>query len=63
MKHLSHSGLMVTYYEPVGFSIKFKGKEIKLAPEQEEMAVAWAKKLGTSYVEAKIFIKNFLNDF
>jgi len=54
---------MVTEYEPIGFSIKFKGRAIKLNPKQEDMAVAWVKKLGTPYVEDKFFAKNFFRDF
>jgi DNA topoisomerase-1 len=63
MHQLIHNGILVPKYEPKGFSIKFKGKEIKLSPEQEEMAVAWVKKLGTPYVEDPVFVKNFFDDF
>jgi len=63
MKQLFHNGVLVPKYEPKGFSIVFKGKKIVLTPEQEEMAVAWVKKLGTEYVEDKVFIKNFFDDF
>jgi DNA topoisomerase-1 len=41
----------------------FKGRKIDLTPEQEEMAVAWVRKLGTEYAEDKVFIKNFFDDF
>jgi DNA topoisomerase-1 len=63
MKSLSHNGIIVPEYEPKGFSIKFKGKVIKLGPEQEEMAVAWVKKLGTLYAEDNVFVRNFFEDF
>ncbi|MFH0929057.1 MAG: DNA topoisomerase I [Candidatus Aenigmatarchaeota archaeon] len=63
MKSLSHSGIIIPEYEPEGFSIKFKGNSIKLDPHQEEMAIAWVRKLGTPYTEDKIFIKNFFKDF
>ncbi len=63
MKHLSHNGILVPKYEPKGFHIFFKGKRIDLIPVQEEMAVAWVRKLGTEYVEDKVFIKNFFDDF
>ena len=63
MKHLSHNGIIVPKYGPKGFHIIFKGKKIDLNPEQEEMAVAWVRKLGTEYVEDKVFIKNFFDDF
>ncbi|MCS7134928.1 MAG: DNA topoisomerase I [Candidatus Aenigmarchaeota archaeon] len=63
MYQLIHNGILVPKYEAKGFKIKFKGKEIKLTPEQEEMAVAWVKKLGTKYVEDPVFVKNFFTDF
>ena len=63
MKSLSHNGIIIPEYDPKGFSIKFKGKTIKLDPHQEEMAIAWVRKLGTPYVEDKVFIKNFFEDF
>jgi len=63
MKQLSHNGVMVPKYEPKGFHILFRGKKIALTPRQEEMAVAWVKKLGTEYVEDPVFVKNFFSDF
>jgi len=63
MYQLIHNGVLVPKYEAKGFKIKFKGNEIKLTPEQEEMAVAWVKKLGTPYVEDPVFVKNFFQDF
>ena len=62
MKRLSHNGVMVPEYEPKGFRINFKGKNIALEPKHEEMAVSWVKKLGTPYVEDRVFAKNFFND-
>ncbi|MFH8080720.1 MAG: DNA topoisomerase I [Candidatus Aenigmatarchaeota archaeon] len=63
MYQLIHNGILVTKYEPKGFKIKFKNKLISLTPQQEEMAVAWVKKLGTKYVEDPVFVKNFFSDF
>jgi len=63
MKQLSHNGILIPKYEAKGFSIIFKGKKIELTSEQEEMAVAWVRKLGTEYAEDKVFIKNFFDDF
>ncbi|MEM5878721.1 MAG: DNA topoisomerase I [Candidatus Aenigmatarchaeota archaeon] len=63
MKQLIHNGILVPKYDYKGFSIKFKGQKIKLTEDQEEMALAWVKKLGTPYVEDKIFVKNFFSDF
>ena len=64
MKQLIHNGVMVpTRYEAEGLSVKIKGEEHRLTPEQEERAVAWAKKMGTPYVEDQVFAENFHEDF
>jgi len=63
MKQLIHHGILIPKYEAKGFRIKFKGKTILLNPKQEEMALAWVKKLGTEYVQDHIFVKNFFTDF
>ena len=63
IKQLIHNGVLIPAYEPKGFSIRFKGKELKLTPAQEEMAVAWVKKLGTEYVKDPVFVRNFVKDF
>ncbi len=64
MKQLIHSGVLIPKrYEPKGFQIKINGQQVNLTPLQEEMAVAWVKKLGTDYVKDPIFIKNFFQDF
>ncbi len=63
MKQLSHNGVMMTEYKPKGFHILLRGKRMVLTPEQEEMAVAWVKKLGTVYVEDNVFARNFFDDF
>ena len=64
MEKLHHNGVLVPLrYEGKDLTIKLKGKEVKLTTEQEEMAVAWAKKVGTPYVEDHVFAKNFHKDF
>jgi DNA topoisomerase-1 len=64
LKSLIHNGVLVLKkYEGQGFRIKIKGKIVNLTPEQEEMAVAWVKKLGTSYVNDRVFVRNFFRDF
>jgi len=64
MKQLIHSGVFIPKrYEAKGFHIKIKGVQIALTPHQEEMAVAWVKKLGTEYVDDPVFRKNFFRDF
>ena len=43
--------------------IVINGERVSMTPEQEEMAVAWSKKIGTPYVEDPVFQENFLYDF
>ena len=64
--NLSHFG--VSFPEPYKTDprtniLKIKGETVAMTSEQEEMAVAWAKKIGTPYVEDPIFQANFLSDF
>ena len=63
MRQLIHNGILVPHYEWKKIRIKIKGSEVELNPQQEEMAVAWVRKLGTDYVNDKVFVKNFFNDF
>lgn len=59
-----HNGILIP--DPpqyLGLSIEITGNTIRLGPKQEEMALAWAKKQGTPYVEDLVFLKNFLQDF
>jgi DNA topoisomerase-1 len=64
MEQLSHGGVLVPpLYKGRGLSIKVKGNRIKLTSEQEGMALAWAKKVGTPYVDDRVFAKNFHRDF
>ena len=64
MERLHHNGVLVPpRYERKGLTIKARGERIELTPEQEEMALAWAKKVGTPYVEDPVFAKNFHRDF
>lgn len=64
MKSLKHNGILVIHPpEAHGLTIRARGRELTLNPLQEEMAVAWVKKLGTPYVEDSVFARNFLADF
>ncbi|MFQ5759131.1 MAG: DNA topoisomerase I, partial [Candidatus Bathyarchaeia archaeon] len=64
MEQLHLNGVLVPpRYKGKGLTIKVKQKKIRLTSEQEEMAVAWAKKVGTPYVEDPVFAKNFHRDF
>jgi DNA topoisomerase-1 len=63
-KSLAHNGVCFPPdYEPMGFRLRIRGEAVELTPFQEEMAMAWAKKIGTPYVEDPVFRKNFLADF
>jgi DNA topoisomerase-1 len=60
---MHHNGVMVPpEYEPQGLSVKIKGELRALKPREEERIVAWAKKIGTPYVEDPVFAENFHND-
>jgi len=63
MESMHHNGVMVPpRYEPQGLSVKIKGEIHELTPEEEERVVAWAKKIGTPYVEDPVFADNFHKD-
>ena len=63
-KTLVHNGVAFPpEYEPRGFHMKINGKTIALNQQQEEMAVAWAKKKDMPYVKDPVFAANFLSDF
>ena len=64
MKQLIHNGVWVPEPpSPRGLVIRVRGEPVRLTPQQEEMALAWAKKQGTPYVEDPVFVRNFLRDF
>jgi DNA topoisomerase-1 len=63
MRQLIHNGILIPKYDWKGLEIIIKGEKVKLTPSQEEMAVAWVRKLGTDYVNDEIFVKNFFDDF
>ena len=65
MKQLSHNGIIIPKYKPVGLSLKIKGfiGEFMLSPLQEEMAVAFVKKSHLDCMKDQVFISNFLFDF
>jgi hypothetical protein len=52
MERLEHNGILVIDSPAyLGFSIIVRGEKVHLTQLQEEMALAWVKKLGTPYVE------------
>ncbi len=61
---LHHNGVIVPpKYKARGFTVNIKGQPVSLSDEQEEIAVAWAKKVGTPYVDDPKFAENFHEDF
>ena len=49
---LHHNGVIVPpKYKARGLTVNIKCQPVSLSDEQEEIAVAWAKKVGTPYVE------------
>ncbi|MBN2335946.1 DNA topoisomerase I [Candidatus Bathyarchaeota archaeon] len=64
MEQLVHNGVMVPpRYEAQGLTVRIRGEAHVLTPAEEERAVAWAKKIGTPYVEDPVFAENFHADF
>jgi DNA topoisomerase-1 len=63
VKQLIHNGVLVPRYEPHGLGVIFRERRIELSSDQEEMAVAWVKKLRTEYVQDPVFRMNFFSDF
>ena len=63
MEQLHHNGVLVPpRYEGQGLTVKVRGETVRLNDEQEERAMAWAKKIGTPYVEDTVFADNFHAD-
>jgi DNA topoisomerase-1 len=64
MRQLIHNGVLIPKSrEPLGLSVLYRGEKIPLSGDQEEMAIAWVKKLDTAYVKDKRFVSNFFRDF
>jgi len=64
MEQLHHNGVLVPpSYKGSGLTVRVRDEVVVLNDEQEEQAMAWAKKIGTPYVEDTIFAKNFHEDF
>lgn len=63
LKQLEHNGVVIPNPPPYrGLVIYVRGEPVQLTPAQEEMALAWAKKQGTDYVEDPVFVSNFMED-
>ena len=63
MEKLHHNGVLVPKpYKGQNLTVNVRGETIHLTEEQEERAMAWAKKIGTPYVEDPAFAENFHED-
>jgi len=63
-KQLIHNGILVPSVPlPPHLELTIRGERRVLSPRQTEMAMAWAKKQGTPYVEDPVFARNFMRDF
>ncbi|MEA2071635.1 MAG: DNA topoisomerase I [Asgard group archaeon] len=63
IKKLHHNGINFVETPYHELHIYIKGEKVKLTPKQEQMAIAWVKKLSTQYVEDEVFCENFFEDF
>ena len=64
LEQLIHNGVVVPEPPPpVGLVLMVRGEPVTLSPKQEEMALAWAKKVGTPYAQDPAFVENFMADF
>ncbi len=64
LKQLVHNGILVLQIPlPADIELGIRGERKALSPLQVEMALAWAKKQGTPYVEDSTFARNFFRDF
>jgi DNA topoisomerase-1 len=64
LEQLVHNGIVVPAVPlPARLELTVRGERRELSPTQKEMALAWAKKQGTPYVEDSVFVRNFMQDF
>ena len=64
LKQLVHNGIWVPPVKlPPRLELTVRGERRELSPKQIEMAMAWARKAGTPYVEDAQFARNFMSDF
>jgi DNA topoisomerase-1 len=61
---LIHNGIIIAPRPTLNHLVlTIRGEPRALTPAQEEMALAWARKQGTPYVEDRVFARNFMADF
>ena len=64
LKQLVHNGILALQIpQPSRLALEIRGERRELSHQQIEMAMAWAKKQGTPYVEDPTFTHNFMQDF
>jgi DNA topoisomerase-1 len=64
LTQLIHKGILVPVVPlPAQLELTIRGERRELTPTQIEMAMAWAKKQSTPYVEDSVFVRNFMLDF
>ena len=64
LTQLIHNGIVIPDVPaPLGLTLVVRGRPIPLTPKQEEMALAWARKLDTPYIQDPVFAANFMRDF
>ncbi|MCP4538404.1 MAG: DNA topoisomerase I [Chloroflexi bacterium] len=64
LKQLVHNGIIIIEIPvPSQLTLTIRGERKQLSHRQIEMAMAWAKKQGTPYVEDATFVRNFIQDF
>jgi DNA topoisomerase-1 len=64
LTQLVHNGVVVPDPPPpLGLVLTIQGEPVRLTAEQEEMALAWAKKQDTPYIQDPTFVRNFMADF
>ena len=63
LEQLEHNGVVIPNPPPYrGLVICVRHEPAQLTPGQEEMALAWANKQGTDYVDDPVFVGNFMED-
>ncbi len=64
LTQLIHNGILIPPRPPaLGLALLIRHRLTALTPAQEEMAMAWARKFGTVYVEDTVFVANFMGDW
>lgn len=64
LEQLIHNGIVIPEVAlPERLVLTVRGEPRELEPQQAEMALAWARKAGTPYVEDVVFVRNFMADF